>query len=221
MEDRIFNTKDKDSNDWILRYKRPSQKILSKAELAYRTAYSDAFRRGLLLNSEVEDVMKKRGLWGSEKEVEAQKMRDEIAKVEEQLKDPELTNEQGKLVCEKLAGLRAELISHNRMLTSVTDNTAESVANEERNQFLTSECVFDNKTGIRVYKDVENFKDRLEEQATTDSYRETVIGSLEVFMGKALPSDLTDEYAENKWLKDRGLDEVEESAAEVVEEKTA
>ena len=44
-----------------------------------------------------------------------------------------------------------------------------------------------------------------------DSYRETVIASLEVAMGRDLSSDLTEEYAENKWLKERGL--VEDTAS--------
>lgn len=151
--------------------------------------------------------MKQRGLWGSDKEEQATAMRQEIADLEGKLGDPSLTNEQGKAVCEELTRRRDALVAHNRIITSVSDNTAESVANEERNQFLTSECVYDNKTGIRVFKDVEDFKSRLDEVAATDSYRETVISSLEAVLGTSLSSDLTEEYAENKWLKERGLTE--------------
>lgn len=221
MKDRIFKTQDGDGNELVLVFKRPSQGILSRSELVYREKYSEAFRKGLLLQAEVTDVMKKRGLWDASKEDEANKMRDGIEALEDKLKDPGLDNEQGKALCEELAGARLELMAHNRMLTSVTDNTVESCANEERNQFLTAECVFNHKTGAKVYKDIEDFRSRLDEQASIDSYRETVIASLEVAVGRDLSSDLTEEYAENKWLKERGLMDEAEETEEVEESKAS
>lgn len=226
MKDRIFTTKDAGGEELVLVFKRPSQSILTRSELVYREKYSEAFRKGLLLNAEVVKMMKERGLWDSSKEEEADEMRDKINQLEEKLKDPGLDNTDGQKICDELVQLRLELMNHNRMLTSVTDNTVESVANEERNQFLTAECVYNHKTGQKVYKDIEDFKSKLDEQSTIDSYRETVIASLEVVMGRDLSSDLTDEYAENKWLKERGLvsedeDEAESKAEEESEESKA
>lgn len=223
MKDRIFNTKDTEGNKLVLLFKRPNQSVLSKSELVYREKYSEAFRKGLLLNAEVVEAMKKRGLWDASKEEEAAEMRAAIAVLEEGLQNPALDNVDGRALCDKLTQARMDLMAHNRMLTSVTDNTVESVANEERNQFLTAECVYNNKTGVKVYKDIEDFKSRLDEVATIDSYRETVIASLEAAMGRDLSSDLTDEYAENKWLKDRGLleDEVEELETDTEESKAS
>ena len=205
MKDRIFTTKDSEDQDLVLLFKRPSQKTIGKSELVYREKYSEAFRKGLLLNAEVVEVMKKRGLWDKSKEDEAQVMMDAISALEEKLKDPELNNVDGRSLCEEITQARVDLMSHNRMVTSVTDNTVEYCANEERNQFLTAECVYNNKTGAKVYKDTEDFKSRLDEPGSIDSYRETVIASLEAMTGRDLSSDLTEEYAENKWLKDRGL----------------
>lgn len=207
MKDRIFNTTDVDGNDLVLVFKRPNQKILSKSELVYREKYSEAFRKGLLLNAEVIETMKKRGLWDESKEREADEMRNKISELEEKLKDPGLDNEAGDAICKEILEARTALMAHNRMFTSVTDNTVESCANEERNQFLTAECVYNNKTGKKVYKDIEDFKNRLDEAATSDSYREAVIASLEVVVGRDLSSDLTEEYAENKWLRQRATAE--------------
>ncbi|MHA2063164.1 MAG: hypothetical protein ACXABY_02165 [Candidatus Thorarchaeota archaeon] len=214
MKDRIFTTKDPEGEDLVLLFKRPTQKTISKSELVYREKYSEAFRKGLLLNAEVIEVMKKRGLWDKSKEDEAQVMMDNITALEDKLKDPELNNVDGRRLCEEITQARADLMTHNRMMTSVTDNTVESCANEERNQFLTAECVYNNKTGVKVYKDTEDFRSRLDEPASIDSYRETVIASLEAMTGRDLSSDLTEEYAENKWLKERGLlkDEAEDES---------
>lgn len=217
MKDRIFTTKDTDGNDLVLLFKRPNQKVFNKAELVYREKYSEAFRLGLLLNAEVIDTMKKRGLWDDSKELEADAMRAEISALEEKLSDPTLDNDAGMKICNELSTKRLELMMHNRMLTSVTDNTVESSATEERNQFLTAECVYNNKTGAKVYKDVEDFKSRLDEVASIDSYREAVIASLEVTMGRDLSSDLTEEYAENRWLRQRELEEKDAQETQEVE----
>jgi hypothetical protein len=71
-----------------------------------------------------------------------------------------------------------------------------------------------------VYKDLEDFRSRLDETSTIDSYREATIASLEVLIGQDLPSDLSTQYTENKWLAERGLDkdEAEESETEVESE---
>jgi hypothetical protein len=97
------------------------------------------------------------------------------------------------------------------------EHTCESIANDERNQFLTSECVFVSGTSQKVYKDVDDFKSRRNEPGAIESYREAVIAALESALGRELPSDLTTEYAENKWLSTRKLDE--ESVEEEPEEK--
>lgn len=219
-EDRIFTTKDKEGNDWVLRFKRPSQTILSKAELVYRTAFSRAFREGILTNAEVDKVLRERGIWDEKRDEEAEKIRLEIVGLEAKLDDKTLSNEQGSTICSEIALKRLELTRHNSVYSDVADNTCETIASEARNRFFCVECVYDNKTDMRVYKDEDDFQARLGEQSTVDSYREVVIASLEVIVGRELPSDLTSEYAENKWLSERGLDKKEEEAEEVKEEDT-
>ena len=219
-DDRIFTTKNKDDGDWVLRFKRPNQEILSEAELIYRTTFSRAFRQGILTNAEVDKVLRERGIWDEKREKEAIEFQEFIISLEERLKDPSISNDQGKSICEEIVKKRSELIAHNNIYTQTADNTCETMASEDRNRFFCSKCIYDNKTGLRVYDGVDDFRNRLDEQAAVDSYRETVIATLEVLMGRELPSDLTSEYAENLWLNERGL--VDEDATDEkaeVEEK--
>jgi len=224
MKDRVFKTTDKDDNELVLKLTRPSQKVLNKSDLVYRTTFSKALREGVLTSAEVDKILRDRGIWDDEKEAEAAEIRAKIVDFEAKLADKSLSNEQGTAICDEITKTRVELMRHNSIYTTVADNTCENMGNEARNQFLCVSCVYDNKTGLKVYKDVDDFQNRLDEASALDSYRETMISSLEVAMGRDLPSDLTEEYAERKWLSDRGLDkepEVEEEVEVGTEEAPA
>lgn len=221
---RIFKTKNKAGADLVYKYVRPSQKVQSAGELVYRSKYSEAMRAGILLNAEVQKMLKARGIWDDAQEAQSAELRLEIASLEDKLKDQGLSNDDGQKVVDEIRLLRRKLQEHTGMLNSVSDNTCEAIATEERNQYFTAECIFDNSTGAKVYKSLEDFKSRLDDPSTVDCFRETVIASLEVLIGKDLPSDLQSEYAENRWLTERGLlkpvqDEVEAEAEEVEAEE--
>lgn len=219
MKDRIFTTKNKAGEDWKLRFKRPTQAILTKADLASKKAFSNNLRDGLLLNKEAEDLLRARGLWDDEKDKKAQDMRAKIASLEEELKSTS-DEKKGKPLCEELLKLRQELISHNGIITSVVENTCEAVANNERNYYLAAACVYDEETGEKVYKDIEDFKNRLDELASVDCYRETLVSGLEALMGRDLPSDLSDEYPEVKWLREHKEEDGAEEAVKDDKPKT-
>lgn len=230
MKDRIFTSCERDEegktgDERTLRFKRPTQSVLSKAELTYRSAYSKAFRADIITNAEVEKMLRDRGLWDEKTQEQANGIRDEIGQLELKLDNPGLSNEKGVELCSEITNKRIELMRLNNVYQQIADNTCETMATEARNQLLCVECITDNETGLRVFKDVEEFRSRLSEQLAVDAFRETVIATLEVVVGHTLPSDLTEDYAENKWQRDRGLFDVEveelevESAEEVPAEK--
>lgn len=202
-KDRVFTVKDKDGEDLTLIFKRPSQSILSKAHLVFRKAYSHGLREGYLLSKEVDNILRARGLWDDEKDNEVEALRLEISSLEDKLGDSDLSDEKGRQVCESLIEKREELFEINSMVSSISDNTCEAVAAEEKNYFLAANCVY-NSTGLsKVYKSVEDYKARLDEPGAADCYREALIAGLEASLGRELPSDLTEEYAENKWLNSK------------------
>ncbi|TFH25910.1 hypothetical protein E4G67_00190 [Candidatus Bathyarchaeota archaeon] len=207
---RVFKTKDEEGNEFVYEFRRPSQSIISKAELVSRARYSEAFRAGVLVNAEVFKALRERGLWGDEQETESTALREKIASLEEKLRDEGLSNEDGLKLVDELRAARLEQQQHNSIVSNVTDSTCESIGNEERNMFYASACIFNKTTGQKVYKDLEDFKSRLNELSTVESYREATIASLEVLIGNELPSDLSTQYTENKWLAERNLLESEE-----------
>ena len=217
---RVFKTIDKDENEVIYQFKRPTQAVISKAELLSRVKFSEAFRAGIVLGDEAKKILRERGLWGDEQEKVVADLREEIRVLEEKIQDAGITNKEGLDLVGELRDKRNEINEHTRLLETVTGGTCESVAQEERNMFFAAECTFNQTTGEKVYKSLEDFKSRLDELATVESYREATIASLEMIIGQELPSDLTTQYAENEWLAERGLNEEgqdEEQDDEVVE----
>jgi len=200
MRDRVFTTKDKSGKDLVLEFRKPSQTVLNRAELVFKKTFSNCFREGILTSAEVEKLLRARGMWNDEKELEGSVLQIKIAELESKLDDKSLDEAEARLIAEELVMLRSQLMAHNEPIVSVAENTCESVGNEERNQFLITQCIYHKKTGFRVYRSVEEFKNRAEEQAAADSYKEVMIASLEVIMGKELESDLSQIYSENRWL---------------------
>lgn len=219
MEARIFKTKNKAGDEVVLKFVRPTQVVLSKADLKSKESYSHAFRKGLLTNAEVLKYLKERGIWTEEMEQETVDLRIKIRELEEKLEDPALSNEDGQSVVDEIKLARALLNDHNSNIRSVADNTCESNASEGRNQFLAANCVVNAKTGVKVFKDMDDFLARLDEPQAIDSYREAVISNLEDQLNVALPSDLTSHYPENKWLSARESQaKIETEAAEAAKE---
>lgn len=214
---RVFKTQDSEGNELVFEFRRPSQAIISKAELVSRARYSEAFRAGVLVNKEVFKALRERGLWGDKEEEENNRLRDRIGELEEKLRDPGISNEEGLALVAELKATRLEQQNHTSVVTNVTDATCESIANEERNMFYAASCTYNKNTGQKVYKDLEDFKSRLNELQTVEAYREATIASLEVLTGQDLPSDLSTQYTENKWLAERDLLESDDEEEQTVE----
>ena len=218
---RVFKTTDEDGGELVYEFRRPPQSVISKAELVRRAKFSEAFRAGIVVNAEVFKLLRERDLWGDEQEAESARLRKEIIAVEDKLKDECVSNDDGMILVAQIKALRLELSSHQSIATQISDATCESVANESVNMFYAASCIYNKTTGQKVYKDLEDFKDRLNETSTIDSYREATIASLEVLIGQDLPSDLSTQYTENKWIVERGLDkdESEGESEETLEEE--
>lgn len=204
VKGRVFKS-NADGKEVVMKFIAPSQKVLTKGDFVYRQTFSTAIRAGVLTSAEANKILKERGIWDDEKEVEAANLRQAIREEEDVLKEPSLSNADGKLLCDKLRKLRNDLNDLTALYTSVSDNTAEQVAAEARNKFMASECVVYNDSGEKAFKSAEDFDSRLDEKLTTDSYREALISNYERVLGIEVPDGLAAELPENKWLTERGL----------------
>jgi uncharacterized coiled-coil DUF342 family protein len=110
-DSRKFEVTLDDDSKVTWEFRRPSQKVLNKAEMIYRAKFSEALRGGLLLSAEATKVLKDRGLWDVAQEQEERQLREEISGLEGKLEDKTLSDEEGKALCTKIADLRVSLMT--------------------------------------------------------------------------------------------------------------
>lgn len=218
MADRIFKSKDKDGSEVVLKFAKPNQKLASQADLLYRQQFSLALRNGILTNAEAVQIMKENGTWTDEHEKQSAELRAKIRELEQRFDSP-LEESEGYTLCNEVAKLREQLSELNGRFSSVTDNTAESMASEYRTQFFAANCVVYNNGSKKVFKDLEDFLNRVSEQVAIDAYREAMIANFEQALGISVSSDLTADLPEKRWLDSRiKVEEATEEANESQEE---
>jgi len=209
---RIFKVTGEDGEERVLRLNRPNQKLLSQGDFVYRQHFSSAIRAGILTNAEANKILKDRNIWNDDQEKEAADLRDDIRELEKKLDSPSLSNEYGQKICERLKKLRNELYDFTSLHSSITDNTAESMAHEARIKFYASECTVDNENGRKLFRSFDDLNDRLDETEALSAYREALIANFERILGVEMPSGLAAELPENRWLKSREQKEEESKA---------
>lgn len=223
MKVKEFVSTDKDGNEVEVSFVRPKQSVLSRGDFIYRSEFSNAIRAGIMTSAEASKLLRDRGIWDDEKEALEIDIRREISSLELQLKD--LGFEEGQPVYQELKKKRDELNSLTKVFSSVSDNTAESVASEVRTQFFASECSVYKNSGKKVFKSFDDFKSRLDERIAADCYRNAMISSWEDALGISI-DELSDSLAEDEWLMSFKEDEPdvdkeqEEEAEEVKPKKT-
>lgn len=217
--DRLFNSKDKDGNEVVLKFLKPTLKVQTEADFLFRQYYSKALRMGIITNAEAFELLKKNGIWTDADEVRGRELKDKITKLEEEFAAPSLSNEEGLAKVTHVKLLREELSDLNAKISSVTSNTAESLSVDYKNQYLASACVVNNATGKKVFKDVDDFLARADEQVTIDSFTQAILLNYEKSFKVELSSDPMGDLPENKWLKEReaSLLKAEEVKKEEVE----
>lgn len=218
---RVFTSKDESGTEVTLKLNKPSHKVSTDANFVYSQTFSKAIRNGIMTNAEAFDIVKKNGIWSDDDEARAKELRDKIKDLETAFESAELSNEQGMDKVKEIKALRSDLANLNSKINSVTDNTAETMANDSKNQFIAAMCTVDSTTGKKVFKDLDDFLLRSSEKIAIDSFTEAILANYEAALGVKLSADMTSDLPENKWLSQRKLDtkEVADGVEDSKEEK--
>lgn len=207
MEARIFKSEDSSGQEVILRFVRPSQKVVSKGDFIYRENFSKAIRAGFMTNAEANKLLLDRGLWTEKEDEELVETRNKISALEGELVDA--SKKDGMDLFDEIKSLRLKQTTLQSIRSNILDNTAEQAASEMRTQFYASECVLFNGSGKRVFKDFDDFLSRLDEKLAIDSYRQALISNYEYMFGINVPENFESLLPEDKWLKSLDSDDQE------------
>lgn len=180
--------------------KRPTNAILSQAQRVAAKAWTDCVRDGIMTKKELEKFMKKQGIWDADKDEAQTKIAQEISDLEKQLfvggthKGSKLRASEGKDIAIKMRMKRNELRDLIAEKIALEQNTAESISDNSRFDFLVSSCTF-HENGNKVYSSLEDYKDN------ADSDLGFAAATALASMLYSVDKDFESKLPENKFLK--------------------
>jgi hypothetical protein len=190
-----------DGSKKVIYVKRPNNDSIKEADIHRAKVWNRAFKEGVLTKKEVETAMRERGLWDDEKSEKEKTLTGEILSLEKILytgkdgkKKPKLS--EGRTTAIEMRSKRTQLRKLIEQRLSMDENTAESLADNARFDYLVSCCSYYEDTDESVFPDYEDYNEK------SSSLEAIVSAQLLALMMYNLEADFEDQLPENKFLKD-------------------
>lgn len=145
--------------------KKPNNVIMSQAQRVGAKAWTDCVRDGIMTKKELEKFMKEQGIWDDGKDEEQRKIVQEISDLEKKLyvgganKNSKLRASEGKDIAIQMRVKRNELRDLISERMSLEQNTAESISDNTRFDFLVANCTY-YENGNKVYTNLDEYKEK-------------------------------------------------------------
>lgn len=197
--DVTVKNEDKEQNVKII-VRKPNNAVMSQAQRIGAKAWTDCVRDGIMTKKELEKFMKEQGIWDDGKDEEQKKIIQEISDLEKQLyvggpnKGTKLKASEGKEIAIKMRIKRSELRDLIAERMSLEQNTAESISDNARFDFLVSNCTY-YENGNKVYTSLDDYRDKADSEIGFAAA--TALASMLYSVDKNFEAKLP----ENKFLK--------------------
>jgi hypothetical protein len=193
---------DKDKASIKIYVEKPNNDVVKRADRCKAKAWNECIMDGIITKKELSTLMKKRGIWSEKKEDEQEAITKQINKLEQKLYlecgKRESKKEEGKKLAIDIRKKRNELRELISEKMSLEENTAESLADNARFDFLVAHCTF-HEDGEMVYKDIEDYNSKSADEVAFAAASELAT------MMYSIDSDFEKNLPENKWLKNKEL----------------
>jgi len=195
-----FTIKDSDDRELNITVVFPTNKDLQDAQMIYNIKMADLIRKGELLSrNQLDSYLNKLGLWTTEDQLLFIKMQKELREMEKTLITGELETSEGRKIAIEMRTKREIMLSVYNKRSQFDETTMESVAEQHRFNFLITKCAIDTTNGNCVYKNIDDYVDKQNEQYSVDVAK--ILASF-VFGYK---KDFMKQLPENKWLKNNNF----------------
>ena len=191
----VVATTDTDGKDLELAVMRPTPDDEMRSAIEQSRHFSEALKNGSILRISLDDLMKKQGAWTDENEKEYEKSRKTLLEGERKLKAGGIKLQVGIETAKEMVRARQafrKLISKKNLYDVYT---AEGQAENASFNYLVSKCTVYNETGKPYFTDLQDYLDRMAEQAAVDSA--TALMQLKY----GLDEDFESKHPEWKFLK--------------------
>ncbi len=177
---------------------KPSNEVVGAAESYRATVWRKCIKDGVFTKFELEKILKDRGIWNAEKELEEKALKGTLLALERELfvgsdgkKKKKLS--EGQAIAIEMRRIRNELRDLVAKKLELESNSAESISENARFDYYVANCTFD-KNDQRVYKDIDDYNSRSTDEIafTAAAKLGEVIWNLNSKFERSLP--------ENRWL---------------------
>lgn len=195
---RKFSGFDADGKEIKLAIVEPTKIVLNEADLKYAATVSKAIREGVMTMAECRAFVAEHNKFTKEDAQKIEEKRNEIAKNEAKLANCE-NKENGVAIAKKIQELRREIMVINERVNSFIRNSAEALAENIRDDYITSQCTVYEETGKKYFSD---YNDYLDKAATLSAcYAKTnVVGYI-----NGIEENFIMNLPENKYLVQNGV----------------
>jgi len=178
--------------------KKPSNKLLSDAQLLGAKVWTNCTRDGIMTKKELEIFMRNRNIWDAEKDQQQQSLVDSIANLERELAlgtDGKLTKKRGKEIAISMRRLRLMLRNLISERLSLEQNTAEALSENAKFDFLVANCVYLEDGNTKVYNSLEDYSAKADDEVAY-----AAANALAQMM-YSIDKEFEEKLPENKFLK--------------------
>lgn len=178
--------------------RKPNSALVSQAQRVAAKSWTECLRDGIMTKKELENFMKAQDIWNDEKEKQQKEITQSINDLEKQLyigsKGKRLSKSEGKRIAIEMRIKRNQLRDLIGERMSLEQNTAESLSDNARFDFLVANCTYD-ENGQKVYKDLDEY--------TENSDTEIAFAAATALaqMMYSIDKDFEARLPENKFLK--------------------
>lgn len=204
MAEILYNVIDSKKNEIKLKTINISPEIRSESNQFYARAFDKALSEGAKLRLECEKLLESRGLLDTaSQDKQIEDLRARIKKHEIELRSARIngrrmSKDEGFKLALQIRKLRKELNSIGSSLSDFFKNSAESIADNERFQYLIYACTIRQDNGERFwgsYDDMKNESDQALYSAAINNF---------VKLSMGVDQDLENPFYENQWLQRMG-----------------
>jgi len=182
---------------------KPSNAIVGAAEAYRASVWKDCLKNGVFTKFELNRILKDRGIWNEDKEVEEKALKKSLTDMERELFVGKDGNKKKKLsegqdLAISMRKLRNVLREHVSNKLEMEANTAEAISENARFDYYVANCTFDANFTL-VYKDIDEYNSRSADATAfaAASKLGEVMWNLNGKFERNLP--------ENRWLVQFGL----------------
>jgi hypothetical protein len=203
MESKVSVNVDGEIKEVEIYVQKPNNEVLKMAERYKSKVWNQCIQDDILTKKELAVLMRKRGIWDESKDKEEEEITKEILMLERELYQGKVGNAKPKLsegrdVAIQIRRKRFELRDLITERITLEENTADSLADNSRFDYLVASCSF-YKNGTRVYKDFNEYNHK-----SADEIAYACAGLLGKMLYN-LDSNFEKNLPENKFLTKFGL----------------